>query len=50
MNVYQPLVTYAIDPETNGYGDFFRCSRRSWETSDDALTWTFNLRAGRYLA
>jgi peptide/nickel transport system substrate-binding protein len=46
MNIYQPLVTYAINPTTNGYGDFLPFLATSWETSADALTWTFHLRPG----
>jgi peptide/nickel transport system substrate-binding protein len=46
QNVYQPLVTYAIDPETGGYGELLPFLATSWETSDDGLTWTFHLRDG----
>jgi peptide/nickel transport system substrate-binding protein len=46
QNVYQPLVTYLIDPETGGYGDLLPFLATDWQTSDDGLVWTFSLREG----
>ena len=42
--IYEPLVTYSIDPTTDGYGPIVRRARQSWETSTDGLTWTFHLQ------
>jgi peptide/nickel transport system substrate-binding protein len=44
--IFEPLVTYSIDPATNGYGPVIGALAQSWETSPDGLTWTFNLRKG----
>ncbi len=43
-NVYQPLVTYSIDPQTLGYGPAIGYLASSWETSADGKTWTFHLQ------
>lgn len=42
--IFEPLVTYSIDPQTNGYGPVIGALAQSWETSPDGLTWTFHLR------
>jgi len=44
--IYEPLVTYSIDPTTNGYGPIIGALAQSWETSADGLTWTFHLQPG----
>jgi peptide/nickel transport system substrate-binding protein len=44
--IYEPLVTYSIDPATNGYGPVIGALAQSWETSADGLTWTFHLQPG----
>jgi peptide/nickel transport system substrate-binding protein len=44
--IFEPLVTYSIDPTTNGYGPIIGALAESWETSADGLTWTFHLRRG----
>jgi len=44
--IYEPLVTYSIDPKTNGYGPIIGALAQSWETSTDGLTWTFHLQPG----
>ena len=41
--IFEPLVTYSIDPSTNGYGPVIGALASSWETSSDGLTWTFHL-------
>jgi peptide/nickel transport system substrate-binding protein len=43
-NIYQPLVTYSIDPTTGGYGPILPYLAASWETSADGKTWTFHLQ------
>jgi peptide/nickel transport system substrate-binding protein len=44
--IFEPLVTYSIDPKTNGYGPVIGALAQSWETSGDGLTWTFHLQSG----
>ena len=44
--IFEPLVTYSIDPTTNGYGPVIGALAKSWETSADGKTWTFHLQAG----
>ena len=44
--IYEPLVTYSIDPTTNGYGPIIPALAQSWQTSSDGLTWTFHLQPG----
>jgi len=38
--IYEGLVKQGID------GKFYPCLASSWETSDDGMTWTFNLKKG----
>src|ERR1051326_2787261 len=42
--IYEPLVTYSIDPSTGGYGPVVPALAKDWSTSTDGLTWTFHLQ------
>ena len=42
-NIYEPLLR--VNPPDAG-DEFTPVLAETWETSDDGLTWTFNLRAG----
>lgn len=42
--IWEHLVTYSIDPATNGYGPITPSLAASWSTSSDDLTWTFKLQ------
>jgi len=44
--IFEPLITYSIDPTTKGYGPPVPALAKSWETSQDGLTWTFHLQDG----
>jgi peptide/nickel transport system substrate-binding protein len=44
--IFEPLVTYSIDPMTDGYGPIIGALAKSWETSGDGLIWTFHLQPG----
>lgn len=42
--IYEPLVQYSVDKKTGGYGAVVPALAKSWSTSSDGLTWTFNLQ------
>lgn len=44
--IWEHLVTYSVDPETNAYGAIVPSLAADWSVSDDDLTWTFNLQPG----
>ena len=44
--IWEHLVTYSINTETNNYGEIIPALAASWETSSDGLTWTFHLQPG----
>lgn len=42
--IYEPLVQYSVDKKTGGYGAPTPALAKSWSTSSNGLTWTFDLQ------